>query len=235
MGLKVIEAAHAIPTNTRLDNVHFINHGSIALVSKPGINIAKVETKIKPETFEHVCCRVSGGFTPILLVAIYWLSSQQVSDQFFKEISILLEALATFNCETLVAGDIDIHFEQQADADSWKFTQLFKVHKLHQIVSELTHDYGGLLYVVLTSADETPEDVAVSESRLSDHKVIHWTISTVLPSPIYKKVNRRRWSLFNVEEFKTKIKAFPPKIKAFPPCQPVDLNSSATDLASCYH
>lgn len=104
MGLNVVKVAHAIPPDTQRDNSHFVNRGGIALVSKPDTIIAKVETKIKPKALEHLCSRVSGGFTPILLAAIYQPGSQQVSDNFFKEISILLEVLATFNCQLCDAG-----------------------------------------------------------------------------------------------------------------------------------
>lgn len=70
IGLNVIEAARDIPPNTRIDNyAHFVSLGGNALVSKSGISIAKVETKMKPKTSEHLCCRVGGDLAPSLLVA----------------------------------------------------------------------------------------------------------------------------------------------------------------------
>lgn len=163
MGLNVIEAACDISPHIRLDNTHFVNQGGIALVSKPGINIAKVdETKIKPKTLEHMCCRVGGGLAPRLLEAIYQPGSQRVSDQFFTEFSTLLEMLATFNCGMLVVGDMNTHFEQLDDVDSQKFTQLIDAYGPRQIVHEPTHNYVGLLDVILTPTNETHEDVVVS-------------------------------------------------------------------------
>lgn len=71
LGLNVIEAARPILKTSRLDNVNFINHGGLAAVAKPGINIARLETKTNPKTFEHLCCRVGGKHTPFIMVAIY--------------------------------------------------------------------------------------------------------------------------------------------------------------------
>lgn len=227
MELNVIEAARNILPTTRLDNAHFVNHGGIALVSKPGINVAKVETKMKPKTFEHLCCRVGGGLATRLLVAIYRSGSQRVSDKIFREFSTLLEMLATFNSANLVAGDMNIHLERPDDVDSQRFAQL-DGHGFQQIVREPMHEHGGLLDVVLTSVNEMSEEAVVSESGLSDHKVVHWTIPTVTSCPEYKKVLCRRWNSLNTEAFITKIKESSLN-------QPVDSSCSATELVDHYH
>lgn len=203
MGFNVIEAVCAIPqfqnlTGTRLDNAHFTNHGGIALVSKPGINIAKNDTKLDLTMFEHLCCRVGGGLTPFLLVVIYRPGSQHVTNQFFKEFAIILESLATFKSLIIVAGDVNIDLERPSDVDSQKFCQLIDEFKLRQLIGEPTHDHGGLLDVVLTSAEEGLYDVTASESGLSDHKLIHWTISTTHPSPTYTKILRRKWKVLTL-------------------------------------
>lgn len=229
MGLNVTEVARAIPGGTQLDNVHFINHGDKASVSKPGTNIAKVETKLKPKTFEHLCCRVGGGFTPFLLMAIYRPGLQRVSDQFFKEFSTLFESLATFNSAIMDAGDMNIHLERPTDADTQMFYQLTDAFRLRQLVCEQTHDHGGLLDVVLSSVDV----VTVSELGLSNHKLIHWSISTARSCPVYTKTLCRRWKCFNSDLFSVHCKA--QSVSGSPLCQPVDSGRTATDLAECYH
>lgn len=76
----------------------------------------------------------------------------------------------------LNADDIIIHLERPTDAGSQRFLKLTDTHKLCKLVCEPTHDQWGLLVVVLTTAAETAEDVTVSESGLSDHKIMHWSI-----------------------------------------------------------
>lgn len=117
-------------------NAHFTNHGRLAIVSTPGINFAKKESKLKPRTFEHLCCRVSGHHTPLIIAAVYQPGSQCISDQFFMELSSLLESLATFNSAILVVGDLNIHLEQPMDADNQKFENIIEAFKLRQLMTE---------------------------------------------------------------------------------------------------
>lgn len=120
--------------NISHDNIGFVNHGGLAVVSRHDINIARLEIKIKPKTFEHMCCRVGGGETPFILAAIY----QQVCDLFFKEFSTVLESLATFNCRTIVVGDLNVHLERPTDINSQRLTQLIETFNMQLFVSEPT-------------------------------------------------------------------------------------------------
>lgn len=118
MGLNVIEAAWALPPSTRLDSAHFINHGVLAVISKPGTNIAKIDTKMKPKSFEHLCCQIGSGYTSLIIVTIYRRGSQRVCEQFFAKLSALLESVVTFNCALPSTGDINIHLECPTDSES---------------------------------------------------------------------------------------------------------------------
>lgn len=117
--LGVVEAARVLPPSANLDNVHFINHGGLAVISKPGTIIAKVDTKLKLTSFEFLCCRVaSGPAPPLFVVTIYRPGSLGVREQFFTNFSALLESLATFNCEIVIVGDLNIHLERPTETES---------------------------------------------------------------------------------------------------------------------
>lgn len=151
MGLNVIEAAQALPPSTRLDSAHFFNHGGLAIISKPGTIVAKIDTKLKPKSFKHLCCRIGCGHTSYIIVAIYQPGLQWVYEQFFSELSVFLESLAMFNCALLIAGDINIHLECPMDSDSQRLEQLMQTFNLQQLLQEPNHEHGGLLDVVITS------------------------------------------------------------------------------------
>lgn len=185
MGFNVVKAARIIPPENQLDNLHFTNHGGVALVSKPGLHTAKIASKMSPTTLEHFCCRIGAGFSQFLLqfllVMIYRPGSESITDLFFTEFGLLLELLATLNCPIVLTGDLNIHLEWHQDADSLKLLQVTGAYGLRQLVQEPTHDRGGLLDVMLTTHKTDIVDVVASESGFSDHKVVHWTMSTAGP------------------------------------------------------
>lgn len=59
MGLNVIEAARKLPHTTGDNGSHCTNHGGLAIVSKPGVNLAKIDTNLKHKMF--------GQRAPVLL------------------------------------------------------------------------------------------------------------------------------------------------------------------------
>lgn len=65
----------------------------------------------------------------------------------------------------------------------------------------------GLLDVVIASEDGGPHEFGVVETGLSDHKLVHWTISAARPRSEYATVRRRRWLTFDQEQFIVKLKA----------------------------
>lgn len=70
-GYNVVELMRPIPASAKRDNLQCTNHGGVALLSKSGIHLSKVDMRMATTTFEHLCCRVEGGFSPFLLVVVY--------------------------------------------------------------------------------------------------------------------------------------------------------------------
>lgn len=126
LGLNVIEQARVIPDQSRLDDINYVNHGGIAVLSKPGTRLSRIELKFKPNTFELLCCRVGGNHTLFTIAVIYRPGSHHVSEQFFTELSSLIEILAASNSPTWIVGDLNIHLERASDSDSRKLARLLE-------------------------------------------------------------------------------------------------------------
>ena len=88
LGYNLIEEARTIPPTNKRANIQFVNHGGIAIISKPGTKVANVYLKVKVSTFEHLCGRVTLDDASSLLVVIYRPGSQSIDD-----LTTLLESL----------------------------------------------------------------------------------------------------------------------------------------------
>lgn len=139
--------------STVLDNIHFVNHGGLVVISKPGIHIAKVDTWLMARTFEHLCCWVRSGNEPFIIVAIYRPGSQSVRELFFTKLSTLLKSLGTFSNVIWVVVDTNIHLERPTDNHCQKFEELIRTYNVRQYVHEPTYDQVDLLDVVIAADD----------------------------------------------------------------------------------
>ena len=110
LGMNVIETARPIPADTDIYDAYFINHGSIAVISRPGIRISKMSMRLFLPTFEHMCCRVTSGGTSMILAVLYRPGSRPPTSEFFEELIKYLELLSTFDLPVTVTGDFNIHF-----------------------------------------------------------------------------------------------------------------------------
>lgn len=74
-------------------------------------------------------------------------------------------------------GDVNIHLEKV------KFCHLIDAFNNLQFVADSTHEQYGTLDIVLTSDPDCTKATEVTEVGLSDHRLVHWTFSTVCPPP----------------------------------------------------
>lgn len=100
---------------------------------------------------------------PFVLSAIYRPGSSRVTKTVFTKLLTLLKSLLTFKCGIVLARDLNIHLENEADADSSKFVQLINCFNMHQFVANLTHALGGILNVVVASTELAPQDIIVTK------------------------------------------------------------------------
>ena len=89
LGLNVTEAVRPIPPEEDCENINFVNHGGLAVVYKPGVIIAKINLKLKVDTFDYLCYHVTLEGASTNIVAIYRPGSQSATTSFYVEISTL--------------------------------------------------------------------------------------------------------------------------------------------------
>lgn len=117
--------------------------------------------------------------------------------------------------------------ERETDADKLKFEQLIDAFNLRQFVTDPTHVLGGLLDVIIASDKVAPLDARVTESVLSGHMLVHWTIPLVQTCPEYLEVRRRNWKAFDQNRF---IEC----LESSSLCRPLDPRLSPSELADHY-
>ena len=98
-------------------------------------------------TFVHVLACMA---LRVLFFFIYRPSSDQVSQQFFKDLLRILTYLSTLSAPFIITGDINIRLDHLDDPSCRQFNDLIASFGLAQYVTQLTHDLGGILDAVVT-------------------------------------------------------------------------------------
>ena len=84
--------------------------GGIILYFRDHFVVKKIDVVVGLKTFEYVCVSLSTPRGPVTVV-IYRPGSIEPDASFLQEFSSLLEALATYNSQLVITGDLNIHFE----------------------------------------------------------------------------------------------------------------------------
>ena len=131
---------------------------------------------INPTTFEVPSCSLKSASTSVVYVVIYRPGSGPVSDQFFEELTALLEIVATNRCQVIVAGDFNIHVNDLADRHAVRLSELLASLDLQQSVKQPTHGdvkHGNTLDLVITRSDGLPSCCTVDPPNIvSDHGLV---------------------------------------------------------------
>ena len=73
---------------------------------------------------------------------------------FLQDFADYLAVLSASPSKLVIVGDFNIHWDDQANADTKKFVDIMKSHDLLQHVCDSTHTYGHILDCVLSRSDE---------------------------------------------------------------------------------
>ena len=133
----------------------------------------------------RVCVSMSTVRGPVTIVVIYRPPGRPDAN-FYNEFTSYLEVVATFNSQLVIAGDLNIHFEQPTDPVTMRINQLLASFALVQHVDQPTHQCGGILDVIVTRSDCSISDMVIDPPSLSDHGPVSCTIPCACPaSPIF--------------------------------------------------
>ena len=78
---------------------------------------------------------------------------------------------------------------------------------MHNRVASPTHDHGRTLDIVASRDDLPAPSIDVSDTGLSDHRLLRWSAPLVRPRPVYISTIRRSWKEFDIVEFSANLQS----------------------------
>ena len=186
--------------------------GGVAVLSKTHLNVERVPSKDKYQSFEHTECIVKTKEKLLRFVNIYrpeYSQKHQITaNTFLEEFSNYIGEVITKPGELIIVGDYNFHVERiDTDQEAANFVKLLDVHNLHQLVSEPTHELQGTLDLVMILNKQIAYDLHVSEERLtSDHYPIFFSVPC---TPLLKSdkihISKRDYQNIDMDKFKSDL------------------------------
>ena len=204
-GFTVLECARQIDPKTNRNRIGYVNHGGVAIMARPGVRLAKLQPAAVFTKFECICSRVSVTGGSYVIAAIYRPGSRAICSTFYKEFSLLLEFLASFQSPVLITGDINFHLERLHDADTIRLQDTLSSFGLVQHVNQPTHNKGGTLDVIITRSTDDTSTVDTRETGASDHLLLMTDINLQSPSVCYTTIQSRSWRQLDTDKFKADL------------------------------
>jgi len=140
------------PRNTPNNN----NHGGVAIVARPAVQLSAVSVDIRPTTFEFVAARVVAGYYACTVITVYHPGPDAITAAFFDELTEVLDRAATLTKPIYVVCDFNIRLERADDSNVVCFTELLAGYGLAVRVPTPTHRAGGVLDIVIETFRHQP-------------------------------------------------------------------------------
>jgi len=137
----------------------------------------------------------------MILVAIYRPGSKAITRRFFSELTELLEHLATHRCPVVLTGDFSVRVHRPEDKHALSLTELLASFDMVQHVTVPTHNFGGMLDLVIARSVDRIDTVSVDWNGISLHAQLLVTVALTLPGELSLTTTLRSWKNFNQELF----------------------------------
>jgi len=149
-----------------------VNYGGVTAIVSDRLRCKRLTTVTTVTSFEYVCFTVTGRAATVVTLLVY--RTGPVTDTFYKELSSLLEVLAVYKCQIIIAGDFNIHVEKRDDIEALRLQELLTSFDCVQNVPAVPTDRaGGTLDLVITKSDQLINNLTVqSPDILSDHSLL---------------------------------------------------------------
>ena len=121
------------------------NHGGVCLLYGPSLYARSIQLPVFA-TFEVVAAFIHCAGFKAVVVVVYRPGSSAVTLSFFEDVGDLLERLSTFSAPLMIAGDFNIHVDDESDVHAGKLMDLLSCHSLRQHVTCPTHVQGHRPY-----------------------------------------------------------------------------------------
>ena len=176
------------------------NHGGVAIVGSPGIQLSPFNITVSPTTFEFTAARLVQGSFAAVIVVIYRPGSHAVQASFFAEFATILDCVATHQERVFLVGDVNIRCDRPDEPVPRQLFDLVTSYGFGVHTSDTTHKLGGAIDVVITQLEfVSAGQVCVTDVGLSDHHLVSWSVPTVRVTSSAEQVTRRPWRKLDVE------------------------------------
>ena len=178
--------------------------GGVGILLKTNIKYKRVNQK-QFSSFEHIVVKVFlTDNSSILLISIYRVLFVSLA-VFLDEIAKLLELLVTLKDNIILAGDINIHMEENSLYPN-KFKDILETFNVTQHIDFPTHIQGHTLDIVATFG-ENPNITNITSNvyDVSHHALIDFQISARPKGKQEKEITYRRLKNIDPEKFKEDV------------------------------
>ena len=188
-------------------NIHHVSRagrgGGVGIAYKKNLDVTKRNSK-SYKSFEHTECVVRSTSNEILTIVCIYRSgtvrNSNVTD-FCTDFDEYLSQLNEKRGKLLIAGDFNIHLEDEDHPDTIKFISVLNQNGLQQNVNQPTHDQGGIIDLILTRKAEIADGVSIADVRAIPTNTAsdHFFILSKCQFSHTKKTNRRVISARNIK------------------------------------
>ena len=114
-----------------------------------------------------------------------------------------MDRVATYQVPIYVAGDFNIRLDRPDDPHAAQLRMIVGCYGLKLHDTDPTHQLGGTLDAIITR-DEVgcPEQVSVVDVDLSDHHLLHWSVSCVRDAVPMTVKRCRPWRQLDVDRLR---------------------------------
>ena len=143
--------------------------------------------------------------TGLLLISVYRVLFVSVIT-FMEEITELLEMMSA-SCESIIlAGDVNIHIDDDDDTYSNRFKDILHMFNIRQHINVPTHIHGHTLDIVATYEDgPVVSGIEVNRYDLSHHSLVDFTITVTPKISESKTISYRNLKNIDHEKFTSYI------------------------------
>ena len=194
--------------------------GSIAAIYRSDLNLKENKHVTRFKTFEvmEILLDTNKGLMRFvnLYRCPYTKKNRFTVAQFLTEFEEYLNELQTKTGIPVLVGDFNIHMERDGDLYTQKFNTLLNEFGMLQHITEVTHEDGGTLDLVITPTQDTSPVKIIHQEVLnigtgSDHFMVVVDLDTEvekdMKSQETKYILYRNYRKLNVEAFKADIRS----------------------------
>lgn len=150
----------------------------------------------QPRSFESMCFTVTSSAATVVVLLLYRPGSSDVTSEFFVEFAKLLESLALYKCQIIVAGDFNIHMEDVVNPNTKQLNDILdSFHCTQHVPLTPTHLKQRTLDLVVTKSDQLVERLQVDPPGIfSDRSLISWSVPIQHQPPLVLQREVRCWA-----------------------------------------